>query len=212
MLLLSRAVVFMLAFLSFACLLGTFYDLWSMHVFACWVLPPATALLVIIALATRRRPGSMQSPYTWIVEGTLGGIVAAMAYDLYRLPYVLAGTPLFKVFPRFGQLILGGEGPAWLVHLIGWTYHFSNGAALGIMFLTLVPRANPRVLFWGAICWALFIEAMLLLTPYTGFFDLKFNAWFLFLTASAHLVFGIVLGLWCRSRIKSGDNLELSLL
>ncbi len=79
MLLLSRALVFTLAFLSFACLLGTFYGFWSMHAFACWVLPPATALLLVIAVATHRQGGGVQRPYTWIVEGALGGIVAALA-------------------------------------------------------------------------------------------------------------------------------------
>jgi hypothetical protein len=42
---------------------------------------------------------------------------------------------------------------------------------------------------------------MLLLTPYASFFGLKLNGRFLFLTASAHLVFGIVLGLLCRWRL-----------
>lgn len=196
-----RPVVFGLAFLSFACLLGTFYGFWSMHLFACWVLLPATALLMLIAFVTRGQPRGIERPHTWIVEGTLGGLVAALAYDLYRLPFVLAGTPLFKVFPRFGQLIVAADGPAWLVHLVGWTYHFSNGAALGIMFLALVPRTNARLLFWGAVGWSLFIEAMLLLTPYTDFFNLNFDGWFVFLTASAHLVFGAALGLWCRCRL-----------
>jgi len=27
--------------------------------------------------------------------------------------------------------------PRWLVHGFGWTYHFSNGVALGIMFLVI---------------------------------------------------------------------------
>lgn len=49
-----RAVVFTLAFLSFACLLGQFFGLWPMHLFGCWVLPPATALLALIAW---RAPG-----------------------------------------------------------------------------------------------------------------------------------------------------------
>lgn len=196
----NRIVVFSLAFLSFACLLGQFYGWWTMHFFACWVLPPATALLAGIAFATRRRPGGVHCPKTWIVEGALGGLVAAVAYDLYRLPFVLNGAPLFKVFPQFGQLILGASEPLWLAQLLGWTYHFSNGAALGIMFLALVWRATPRILFWGAIAWALFIETMLLLTPYAGFFGLKMNGRFLFLTASAHLVFGLVLGAWCRRR------------
>jgi len=104
------------------------------------------------------------------VQGALGGVVAALAYDLYRLPFVLGGAPLFKVFPRFGQLLLGASEPTWLVQLLGWSYHFSNGAALGIMFLAMLPRPRRRVLLGGAVAWALFIEGMLLLTPYTQFF------------------------------------------
>ena len=198
-----RAIVFTLAFLSFACLLGQFFGLWTMHVFGCWVLPPATALLAGIAWRARGEKAGVGSAHTWIVQGALGGVVAAVAYDLYRLPFVLNGAPLFQVFPRFGQLLLGGNEPAWLVHALGWSYHFSNGAALGIMFLALTTTANRRVLFWGAVAWALFIEAMLLLTPYTNFFGLQLNARFLLLTVSAHLVFGLVLGAWCRRRLGS---------
>jgi zinc and cadmium transporter len=43
-----RAIVFGLAFLSFACLLGQFLEFWTMHTFGCWVLPPATALLALV--------------------------------------------------------------------------------------------------------------------------------------------------------------------
>ena len=193
-----RAIVFALAFLSFACLLGQFFGFWSMHVFGCRVLPPATALLAFIAWRTRFEKAGVGSAHTWIVQGALGGVIAAFAYDLYRLPFVLKGAPLFKVFPRFGQLLLGGSEPAWLVQTLGWSYHFSNGAALGIMFLAMVPTADRRILFWGAVMWALFIEAMLLLTPYTSFFGLQLNARFVFLTVSAHLVFGLTLGWWCR--------------
>ena len=196
-----RALVFTLAFLSFACLLGQFFGFWTMHLFGCWVLPPATALLAVIAWRARRLARDLTSPHTWIVQGAIGGVVAALAYDLYRLPFVLGGAPLFKVFPRFGQLLLGANEPAWFVQLLGWSYHFSNGAALGIMFLAMVVRPNPRVLFWGAVAWALFIEAMLLLTPYTKFFGLALNGRFLFLTVSAHLVFGLTLGWWCRQRL-----------
>ncbi|MDQ6632046.1 MAG: hypothetical protein M3Y82_09865, partial [Verrucomicrobiota bacterium] len=146
--------------------------------------------------------------HTWIVEGALGGIVAALAYDLYRLPFVLNGAPLFKVFSKFGQLILGAKEPTWLVTLVGWSYHFSNGAALGIMLLAMVTRPNPRILFWGAIAWALFVEIILLLTPYTKFLDLPLDRKFIFLTASAHLIFGIVLGFWLRRRVGLNEQLK----
>jgi hypothetical protein len=197
----TRPVVFTLAFLSFACLLGTFFGFWSMRVFGCWVLPPATALLIFIAHRHRGRAAGLSSPYTWIVQGAIAGVVAAVAYDLYRLPFVLSGAPLFKVFPRFGELLLGGTEPRWLVHTLGWTYHFSNGAALGIMFLALASFFRRPSLFWGAVAWALFIEVMLLLTPYTSFFGLALNARFLFLTATAHLVFGLVLGFYCHKKL-----------
>ena len=105
------------------------------------------------------------------------------------------------MFPRFGELLLGGTEPRWLVHTLGWTYHFSNGAALGIMFLAMVSFFRRPSLFWGAVVWALFIEVMLLLTPYTSFFGLTLNGRFLFLTASAHLVFGLTLGYYCHKRL-----------
>lgn len=197
----TRPVVFTLAFLSFACLLGQFFGFWSMRFFGCWVLPPATALLVYIACRHRDRIANLNSPYTWIVQGAIAGVVAAVAYDLYRLPFVLSGAPLFKVFPRFGELLLGDTEPRWLVHSLGWTYHLSNGAALGIMFLAVVSFFRRPSLFWGAVTWALFVEAMLLLTPYPAFFGLALDGRFLFLTASAHLVFGLTLGYYCHRRL-----------
>ncbi len=75
----TRPVVFILALLSFACLLGQFYGLWTMHIFGCWVLPPATALLVCIAYRHRAGGTGLNSPYTWITPGALAGIIAAVA-------------------------------------------------------------------------------------------------------------------------------------
>jgi hypothetical protein len=89
-----------------------------------------------------------------------------------------------------------------LVHTLGWTYHFSNGAALGIMFLAFITLFRQPALFTGAIVWALVVEFLLLLTPYTAFFGLQFGQKFLLLTVSAHLVFGIALGAYCRARLE----------
>lgn len=158
-------------------------------------------------LARERTSGAAERGADLIVQGALGGIVAAFAYDLFRLPFVLAGAPLFTVFARFGELLLGATEPRWLVQALGWSYHFSNGAALGIMFLALVTRPTPRALFWGAVGWALLVEAMLLLTPYAPFFGLPLNGQFIALTVSAHLVFGVALGLWCRHRVSEPSPL-----
>jgi hypothetical protein len=170
------------------------YGLWNMRAFACLVFPPALALLVWFSV----RKGEKGA--RWIATGAVAGILAAVAYDLFRLPFVLNGIPLFKVFPRFGEMLLGATEPRWLVQMFGWTYHFSNGAALGVMFLALVSRPSPRNLFWGAVLFALGVELILLCTPYPRFFGLALDQKFIVLTLSAHLVFGIALGILCRRK------------
>ncbi len=193
--------VFGLASLSFACLLGQFYNLWTMHWFGCWVLPPAIAVLALIAWLHRDDCKSLRGPSGWIVWGTIGGVLAAFAYDLYRLPFVLEGAPLFKVFPRFGEMLLGRTQPRWLVEALGWAYHFSNGAALGIMFLAMLSYFRRPRFLWAGMGWALFVETALLCSRYASFFGLQLNSQFLFLTASAHLIFGATLGSYCRRKL-----------
>lgn len=199
-----RLLVWALASLSFACLLGTFYGFWSMRAFACWVLVPTTLLLAWLARRGRAAPRDATNPSTWIIHGAIAGLIAAVAYDLFRLPFVLAGYPLFDVFPRFGQMLLDASpsdfGPA--VQILGWTYHFSNAAALGIMFLAMVSTWSRVSLIGGGMVWAASVEIVLLMTPYYVFFKLKLPfAVFLALTLSAHLLFGLVLGLWCWWRL-----------
>src|SRR4051794_33098379 len=135
----GRFVVFVLAATSIWCLLAEFYGLCSMRVFTLVVsLPAMTALVVMGVIDRRRGDGGL---WRGLVIGTVAGLVAAVAYDVFRLPFVLAGPlgidsvvppmPLFKVFPRFGAMILGQpvEQPSYSVaaHLVGWAYHFSNG-------------------------------------------------------------------------------------
>jgi hypothetical protein len=129
--------------------------------------------------------------------------------------------PLFKVFPRFGALILGepmeqgvsagAPGSAWgagyslAAHLLGWAYHFSNGATFGVMFAAAYAGAKEafgaaRGPAWKSVAWAVLmavaIEACLLVSPYAGFFGIHLSARFVVVTVLAHLVFGLGLGLW----------------
>jgi hypothetical protein len=99
------------------------------------------------------------------VVRSLAGLVAALAYDLFRLPFVFAHElgierilpplQLFKVFPRFGAMILGQpvEQPVYsvLAQLVGWAYHFSNGLTFGIMYMALVGDAKRRLFVNGSV-------------------------------------------------------------
>src|SRR4051794_28815180 len=112
---LGRAITFFLAATSIWCLLAEFYGLCSMRTFTFWVLIPATALLVLITVLDYAKGDGRL--FRAVMIGAIGGFLAAVAYDLFRLPFVLGAAdhvgpgwlrlPLFKVFPRFGALILG---------------------------------------------------------------------------------------------------------
>ena len=170
-----------------------------MRAFAPCVLLPATLLLIFLGWR-----GNPQTRFI-ILQGALAGLLAAVVYDLFRVPFVLAGKPLFGVFPQFGQLLLYGHlapGDNSLpVQIAGWAYHFQNGMALGIMGAAMIPlRTKPATRFWLCVAWATGVEIFLLLSPYYVYLGLHMPMnLFIPITLAAHLVFGVVLG-WYFSR------------
>jgi hypothetical protein len=213
----GRLAVFFLSATSIWCLLAELYGLCSMRLFTLWILIPSSALLVAIALLDRASGRGTLSRAVLI--GALGGLLAAVAYDLFRLPFVVADIhqigpasmrlPLFKVFPRFGAMILGETFSAaqadsqfsWAAHWVGWAYHFSNGIAFGVMYMAMVGDAGRRSWAW-AVLLATGIELAMLFTPYTTYFGLHSSFRFVLVTLAAHIVFGLALGLYCRAQAR----------
>jgi hypothetical protein len=206
----GRAVVFTLAATSIWCLLAEFYGLCSMRAFTLFISLPATVLLVMLSVRDLLRGDGRLA--RGVVIGAAAGLIAAVGYDLFRLPFVFARAwgleaivpplPLFKVFPRFGAMILGQPleqaSYSWAAILIGWAYHFSNGLTFGIMYTALVGEAARRHWSW-AVLMAVGLELGMLLTPYPRVFGIRVGVTFVAVTLAAHLIFGVVLGLVSRS-------------
>ena len=225
----QRAIAFALAATSIWSLLVEFYGLMSMRTFALWVCCPAMIALVIWAMVDR---GGIRG-IIWI--GAVAGLLAACAYDVFRLPFVFArewhidsvvpALPLFRVFPEFGAHILGNHGIRFVgtllnrpmsflehargysmaEHFVGWAYHFSNGITFGIMYLALIGDAVKRSWLW-AVAFAVGLEIALLVTPYASFFGIARTPTFVAVTLSAHGVFGVVMGLTARAHWKRGPT------
>jgi hypothetical protein len=202
---LSRILVFLLAATSIASLLGEMYRLWPMRFFVLAVFVPACAALAAMALHNRWRRDGQASRI--IVIGAIAGFTAAVAYDVFRLPFVystswgLTGVvpslPLFKVFPQFGAMILGNadsHSPAAI--LVGWAYHFSNGITFGVMYAPMV-NGQWRSRWPLAIVFAVGLELGMLFTPYPATFGIRVTETFVVVTLIAHLVFGVTLGRVC---------------
>jgi hypothetical protein len=206
----ARAVVFVLSATSIWCLLSEFFGLCTMLWFTVAILIPATAALVMLALVDRSRGDN--SLWRGVVIGAVAGLIAACAYDLFRIPFVVAAIdktgpdwlrlPLFKVFPRFGAMVLGQPFDAAMTdsqfsltaHLVGWVYHFSNGITFGVMYVALVGDASRRS-WWWAVLFATGLELAMLFTPYATFFGIHVTTRFVIVTFLAHAIFGVVMGL-----------------
>lgn len=205
----GRLLVFTLAASSIACLLADFYRICPMHLFTPFIFLPAFAALIALAILDRRRGDGRL--WRAVSIGLVGGLLAAIAYDVFRLPFVFAKDwrldavvpplNLFKVFPRFGAMVLGQPieqdfySPA--AHLIGWTYHFSNGATFGVMYLAIIGHPARRHWLW-AVLFALALELAMLLTPYPAVFGIHVTTRFVVATVLAHGIFGVALGLSVR--------------
>jgi hypothetical protein len=176
-----------------------------MRIFTPFIFAPLFGALCALAIIDRLRgPGHIWRA-VWI--GMLGGLIAAAAYDVFRLPFVFAREwgiesvvpplKLFKVFPRFGAMVLGQplEQSTYSVttQVVGWLYHFSNGATFGVMYLALIGDARRRHWAW-AILFAVGLELGMLFTPYTTVFNIRLDARFVIVTVAAHAIFGIGLG------------------
>ena len=212
----GRVVVFVLSATSIWCLLAEMYGLCDMRTFFFRILLPATVMLYGMAVLDKVRGDGRL--WRAVMIGTLAGLVGAVAYDIFRLPFVFSDAwglgrfgipqmPLFKVFPRFGALLLGEplEQPSYsaAANLLGWAYHFSNGATFGVMFVSMY--AGAREAFgaaggsaWKAVAWATLmavgIELGLLASPYATFFGIHLTPRFIAVTMIAHIIFGLGLG------------------
>lgn len=139
------------------------------------------------------------------LSGLIGGLLATAAYDLSRyLLYLLFPFQMwpFEAIPLFGQLLVGNFFAKPGAVLFGIFYHVINGVAFGVAYSTLLA---PKGWIAG-IGWALFLETLMLLF-YPGWLGVKFLEEFVTISVLGHLVYGFVLGMFCRWRyLKSGGH------
>jgi hypothetical protein len=206
---LGRFVAFGLAVTSIVCLFGEFFSAGSMRAWVCQLLLPASLLLAAIGYYDWRRNNGAFA--RMILLGVLTGLVAAVAYDVFRVPFVWSESwklsrfvpplKLFNVFPRFGAVILGQpvdqDSYGFSAYAVGWAYHFSNGASFGVMYVAMVGYPLRHHWAWGVMM-AAGIEIAMLLSPYPTVFGLNVTPVFVIVTLTAHAIFGVTLGLLCR--------------
>ena len=147
------------------------------------------------------------------ITGLWVGAVATIALDAIRYPIGVGLKTLPGDMPTmFGKFIFGTDDVTAGILLVGYLYHFLNGADFGIVYTLIAGKARW---YWGVV-WGLIIEALMMTTPPmllmgVGPFGINTGApWYFLTTLAAHIAFGTVLGLLAERFVKEeGTILEV---
>jgi len=166
----------------------------SLHDLAFLLILPSAILLLGTAVLLRRSRFSGLA--TAIRAGAIGGGLATIAlevvrYSGFRLGFMPGNLPELMGVLLFDRFALG---PSTASSLAGFTYHFWNGACLGVIFALAKFRLSN---FW-AIPYGIVVGIGFLLSPVVealgvGLFGINFGWHFAATVLTAHIAYGAAL-------------------
>ena len=176
-----------------------------------FVLIPAIVLIFILYFFSRSRSPLFAGTLT---SGAMAGLVATIGLEAvreagYHLGWMPGDLPMLMGVQLLDRFM---EGPSFLSNLVGWGYHFLNGASFGIIMALLLGRVR----WWAGPIYGLLIGIGFMVSPAAtalgiGRFGVLFGPGFAITVTVAHLVFGVILGVILQKRLK-GEGLVTPLI
>jgi hypothetical protein len=163
-----------------------------------WFLLPSIGLLVAVIAVTLGRGHRVLARR--MIAGLAAGTIATVGLEVVRTTsFHLGGMP--GDLPRLLGVLLTDRfmlGPSRLSDVLGYSYHFWNGACFGLIFAVIFGH---RSLWWSSI-YGLLIGIGFLASPAVqamgvGFFALQ-KPTMIVTVVVAHIAFGLILGLLLR--------------
>ncbi len=172
-----------------------------------FLIPSIILLAIVIIIAAA---GGYRNLNRQIAIGLLGGILATLGLEVVReTGFRLGGMP-GEMPQLMGVLMLDrfAMGPNWLSNLIGWTYHFWNGASFGLIYSLLLGRPPS----WSGLVYGTLIGIGLMSGPVVvamgvGHFGSQFGIGFPITVILAHFAFGLILGKFVAQKNRSAESL-----
>ncbi|MGQ0570636.1 MAG: hypothetical protein ACT4P5_14100 [Armatimonadota bacterium] len=181
----------------------------EMPFWARYVLLPSIGLLAGVWAVAAWRGHARLTNRIWV--GLWAGAAATGVLDIIRLTGFHLGQMPGNMPRMFGVLILDrmALGPTLGSDILGYLYHYWAGACFGLAFTLLMGRFR----WWGALIWGLIIEIGMMTTPPmvvamdTGYFGVKFGPGLFATSFTAHVAFGIALGLLVERYVRHDGTL-----
>lgn len=170
-----------------------------------FLIPSIAVIAIIYALSYGL---GLQDIRRQIQNGIIAGWISTAGLEVVReIGFHLGGMP--GDMPKLlGVLLLNrfALGPNTLSNLAGWSYHFWNGAAFGMIYSILAGKGR----IWLGIIYALLIATGFMMSPVVvsmgvGHFGVNFGRGFPLTVILAHLAFGSLLG-WVIYRLNEKDQ------
>jgi len=169
---------------------------------------PSIILLGIVIIVVKA--GGHKSLGRQIYIGLLAGILATLGLEVVReIGFRLGGMP-GEMPQLMGVLMLDrfAMGPNWLSNLVGWAYHFWNGASFGLIYSLLLGRPPA----WSGVVFGVLIGVGLMVSPVVvamgvGIFGSQFGIGFPITVILAHTAFGLILGRFIAAKNSDAVNL-----
>ena len=162
------------------------------------LLLPSLLILGGLTLALRRSQPDLARA---IVGGAAAGAVATAALEVIRLTGFHLGYMPGNLPRLMGVLLLDrfAQGPSPASDVVGWVYHFWNGAAFGIIYSLLFGTKRRWVgAAYGVALGIDFMVSPVVTSLGVGLFGLEFSYGFPVTLSLAHLAFGWSLAVLAR--------------
>jgi len=167
----------------------------TMDVLAKFALLPSIAAIGAIWQLLRRHDDPLARN---VAVGLAAGAVATVVLEAVRLPGFWLGFMPGNLPRLMGVLLLNqfATGPTPTSDIVGWTYHFWNGASFGLIYVLVFGTCRR----WVGTIYGVLLGLGFMLSPVVsalgvGFLGLEFSKGFPVTVTLAHAAFGAVLGM-----------------
>jgi hypothetical protein len=171
-----------------------------------YLLWPAVVVLSAIALLSRKSLPTLGGSIVW---GGLAGAAATVGLEAVRLTGLHFGYMPGNLPRLMGVLLLNrfALGPSLASDVVGWAYHFWNGASFGIIYVLVFGAARR----WAGVLYGIavalgFLTGPVVLSLGVGYFGLQFSKGFPVTVLAAHAVFGFMLGVLARRFLRHQES------
>jgi len=175
----------------------------ELNILAVRLLLPAITVLAVIAVLSRKWEPAIARSIVW---GAVAGALATIPLEAIRIPGYLLGFMPGNLPRLMGVLLLNrfALGPSTASDIAGWAYHFWNGASFGIIYVLVFGAARR----WAGVLYGIVVGVGFMLSPVVvalgvGYFGLQFSDWFSVTVLTAHIAFGLALGLLAKRFLHS---------